>query len=710
MQIILTPRQIKAMAALAGVIVAYFIGLIEPGANIKTVVMTGMALASIYAIYVLVRQIQDIFKVPLVHTCGHNCGHHMSGRHVEPKCPDFGTELIIFQAAKIVTMDPSWPEAKYVAVANGRICGIGMTMADMEVWLARDVERDGPKDLKVRVDKTFANKVIVPGFVEPHIHPIVGGIALRCTCLAFTPQPRPDGPDSKPVSTKKDAMDILKDQHALDIENGKDGSTLIAWGWDSIACGGHLTREDLDKVSLTRPVVVWDASMHQGYANKKAMDDLNLNKDTCAGIVGCNLDDKGELNGQFLGLTALFKLLPLFQDLFSPKNMLKSCNYLMEIARQNGVTTVAELMLGAQSLQLEARAYDMYFNNKNVAMRCVVVTDGQKLFDSCYGPEVWQKFAAPRILNYMQKWSTPKLIYNNGVKFFTDDAFLGLTMQVGWPGFSDREMECIWNCAGPGEAYAQKMLPYWKAGARIHVHSNGDAGQDATAEALACLQTAHPRFDHRFTFEHFGMSNLNCIRRVKELGACVSINTYYAYHRADINEKFLGMDRATSVARLRTCVNEGVVTAIHTDTPVAPPVPLEELWNCTNRVGFTSRKTLCENEKITAYEALKMKTVDAAFVLGVDDLVGSIEPGKFADFTVLEESPLDVPVKRIKDIKIWGTVSGGVKFPKEYKTRLPFLDNAPDGFMKGMVWLMANTSTPGTWWNKLWNRLLMVVV
>ena len=144
---------------------------------------------------------------------------------------------------------------------------------------------------------------------------------------------------------------------------------------------------------------------------------------------------------------------------------------------------------------------------------------------------------AIRALSAWQRENTAKLFYNCGVKFFTDDAFLALTMQMGHPGYVDGH-KGIWNTGpgGPGLTYVRNMLPWWRAGFRIHVHSNGDAAQDATLQALGDLQALCPRFDHRFCFEHFGSSSLSLIRRLKALGANASVNPYYIHLRGEVSD------------------------------------------------------------------------------------------------------------------------------------------------------------------------------
>jgi predicted amidohydrolase YtcJ len=232
-------------------------------------------------------------------------------------------------------------------------------------------------------------------------------------------------------------------------------------------------------------------------------------------------------------------------------------------------------------------------------------------------------------------------------------------MRVGAPGYINGH-EGIW-LTEPGQLY-ERMLPWWRAGFHIHVHSNGEESQDVVLDTLARLMEAKPRFDHRFTFEHYGLSRPAQARRLSALGAAASVNPSYVNRRAELSESGLGIDRAHLSARLKTLVRAGVPTALHTDTPVAPALPPTSVWTAVNRFG-QSGKVMGPEERVTIEEALRMITVDAAFVLGIDQVAGSIEPGKFADFTILERSPYEVAPQEIKDIRIWGTVLGGWVFP-----------------------------------------------
>lgn len=124
----------------------------------------------------------------------------------------------------------------------------------------------------------------------------------------------------------------------------------------------------------------------------------------------------------------------------------------------------------------------------------------------------------------------------------------------------------------------------------------------------------------------------------------------------------VGTERADGAAAFKTILDAGVVASMHSDTPVGPPKPLEMVWIAVNRFG-QSGKVLAPAERVTVEQALRMITIDAAYTLGVDDRMGSIAPGKLADFAVLEADPRDVPVDKIRDVKVWGTVVGGTVYP-----------------------------------------------
>jgi predicted amidohydrolase YtcJ len=547
--------------------------------------------------------------------------------------------ITVFVAKKIVTMDPGWPADTAVAVRDGRVLSVG-TLDDLKPWLDKS---------PYTIDQTFADKILLPGFVEAHGHPIIGGTALTRPLLTYLPEPSPYGPGFPGVKTKPEALAKLREYVSRATSPAE---TVLAWGYDVIAMGGtHLDKNELDTISATQPILVWDASEHFVYANSAALEKYNVTRDDTK-LTGIMAGPDGEPNGQFLGEKAAQRILQqTMAELLQPNVALANMRFLMDLSRQNGITTTSELAFGLIDLPLEEALFQRYFNDPMSPMRCVVVTDAASLVAGKGDQALaYAKSLASR--------STDKLIFN-GVKFFADDAFLSLGMVIENPGYTDGRQGLFMTA--PDQMVAA-MRPWWEAGFQINVHTNGNGGNRATINALDGLMAQKPRTDHRFALHHYGISTPEMARRVARLGGVASVNPYYLYARSEFNAPYIGTDRAYDAALLRTLVDAGVPTSLHSDTPVAPPRPLEEVWIAVNRFGL-SGEVRGPQERVSVDQALRMVTTEAAFAHGMEDKVGSIAPGKHADFAVLEQDPYAVAKENIRDIKIWGTVLGGKVFP-----------------------------------------------
>ena len=559
------------------------------------------------------------------------------------------SEVEVFIAKKIITMNEGWPTCTAVAVKDGMILGVG-SLDTLKPWL-----KDG-----FTVNTTFKSKVLVPGFIDPHMHPLIGGVAASLPCLAYYDQPNPYGPPHKGLKTRE----AIKERLVSYLKERKDDpKPLLCWGYDQIALGGHLDSDffnfldDIHEPWANKPIAIWDASMHYVYTNKSCMKTCCVTAELCRKVVpsGDNILKSGtdEPSGTFLGNHATGLILgKLVTMIATPAFNVAAMKRVIDLSVQNGLTTVSELGLGLMDLKAEMELFPAIFNDPSCPVRCVAVVHQLALEAMTQGSD-----KAVALVQKLHAEETKRFSFS-GVKFFTDDAFVGLTMQLcGCPGYIDGH-KGIW-LTEPGKSYTDKVEPYWKAGIQIHVHSNGDNAQNETLRVLDELQKRHPRFDHRFTFEHYGISTVAHARRVKTLGACASVNVYYPHLRGELNENHIGTERSHMSSRLGTLLKYGVPTALHTDTPIAPPSPLGEMWVAVNRFG-QSGAVLAPAERVSAEAALRMVTIDAAYVLKKDHMIGSIEAGKCADFTVLDQDPLTVPPSKINSIKIWGTVMSGI--------------------------------------------------
>lgn len=214
------------------------------------------------------------------------------------KAPPPSGKITVFTAKKFVTMDPGWPEATAVAVADGKILSVGVTFDDLKPWLDK---------YPYEVDGRFKDKVIYPGFVEAHTHPVMGSLAVSRPSLSFFPMRNPYGDEIPGVASKQEAIAKLK-QYAA---SAKPDETLLTWGYDVVAMGGDLPdAADLDQISKTQPIIVWDASEHYAFANTAALKKYNITSETVANTTGAGRNPDGSSNGQFLGTDAARLILP----------------------------------------------------------------------------------------------------------------------------------------------------------------------------------------------------------------------------------------------------------------------------------------------------------------------------------------------------------------------------------------------------------------
>jgi predicted amidohydrolase YtcJ len=552
-------------------------------------------------------------------------------------CP----ELTVFVAKKFYTMNPARPEARAVAVCNERIVSVGNSLDDLSAWTQK---------IPSKVDTRFADKVVFPGFIDAHQHPLLGAITANLPAIAAMNTAQAYGPDIPGVKTEAEAFARMR-RYEADMQDS--AAPLLIWGWDVPAMGRHLTRQDLDKISSSRSVVVWDASQHHAYLNSAAISQRKITKEIKLNGVG--RDEKGELNGQFLGVeAATFVIGPIIASKLQPADGVRLMRWLIDLNRRNGITTTTDHSFGLFNIDAETTLQEAVFNNPNTPQRLMSIPM-MRAFTGKYG-DASKAIAATQNL---QRQSTDRLIFN-GIKFFTDDSFNGLTFKPGNPGFISGN-QGLWLT--PPEKLTQMLEPWWDAGMQIFVHSIGVEAQDATIAALRSLQEKKPRFDHRFTFEHFGMARYDQIRAMKALGAQANVNVYYPWLRGEMYPQVIGMDRAEDLSPIGTLAQEGVATTFHSDFPVAPPKPLLGVTLATTRLSQSGNKTLGAEQKVSLQLALRMITIDAAKVLGLDNRVGSLETGKLADFTVLEKDPFEQQAKDIKDIPVWGTVVSGRVYP-----------------------------------------------
>ncbi len=565
---------------------------------------------------------------------------------------------IVYAAKKIITMERDQPIATAVAVRGARIIAVGSLDSVTETLSGKTYT----------IDDRFADKTMMPGFVEQHLHPLLGVMTMSTEIIAIEDWAVP-GKFSKAATTPEEYRSRLTETIA---QSAPSSETLYTWGFHQYF-HGKLYRPELDAISPDRPVVIWHRSCHELIFNSAALKKLGITEAALAGK-GVASDQASWENGHFYekGLTLAIPF--ILSDFVTPDRVAEGTRILKAYLHQNGITTICEP--GTQMNRKVQQYWETALNGDDVTFRTYFIPDGRALYDQYKGDTAKMLEVTPTFT----AWGSGNVQWlPQHVKLFSDGAIFSLLMQVEEPYLDGHKGEWI---ALP-EEYQQAFRAYWDAGYQIHTHVNGDAGLQVVVDALAERVAAHPRSDHRFTVVHFAVATDGQVKQLAKLGANVSGNPYYVTSLADkYAETGLGPARADSMVRLGSVVDEGISISLHSDMPMAPAQPLLLAWAAANRVTVSGR-TAAPDQRITLEMALRAITIEAAYSLRLEDEIGSIKPGKKADFTILDSDPFAVSPAEVKDIRVWGSILEGRISPVMLGTNSASVIALPPGLGAG---------------------------
>ena len=564
--------------------------------------------------------------------------------HATPAGPR--APITIFPARKVITMDESLPEATAIAVSEGRIVAVG-DMDSMAPW------REGRT---VTVDARLEKKVLLPGLIDNHVHPWLGALLQPAAIIAPEAWRNADGSEI-PAALDRDAwFRRLREEVAARRGNAE---LIACWGFHQAWHGRNPRRAELDEICPDRPLMVWNRSYHEIFANTKALAFAGLTREA-AHHPQINWDE-----GHFFELgskTLLHKLLPWFMRRAWFHEGLSRVASLMH---RGGLTTVCDMGFGSLGIDYEIAAWDEVVAKPGRPLRVYNVPHVGALGYRLAGraPNPFENPGFERVLELLQGLparDTASMKTLRAVKLFADGGFFNLMMRLGAPGYTDGRTG-QWMMSP--EVIADGIRTFWDAGYQIHVHVNGDEGMDAVLSGLQAAQARAPRFDHRFAVHHVGFCTAAQVRRLGALGAVASVNPYHIHALTDSYSIFgLGRERASQMVRLGSMRRAGMPVSFHSDFMMAPTEPLFLAW-CAATRRSVSGQVLAPAECLSLEDALRGVTIDAAHAIGLDHEIGSLVAGKRADFTVLEDDPFSKGAIGLKDLKIWGTVFEGGVFP-----------------------------------------------
>ncbi len=529
-------------------------------------------------------------------------------------------ELII-QNAVIWTANPEKPYAEALAVKDGKLLAVGSN-ADIQEFAGSDTEM---------IDA--GSGFVVPGFIDSHVHFIVGGKNLSSVQL-------------RDAATPEEFIRRIA-EYARTLEPGE---WITGGDWDHKLWGGGLPRKEwIDSVTQENPVLLNRLDGHMALVNSLTLTLEGIDKATKS-VEGGEIifdDQTGEPTGIFLD-NAYYRMLGNAMPADSEEQQERYMKAAMQYVVSHGVTSIHD-MDGVESQKVFARLRD----KGDLTVRVY----------SCSPLARW-KVLQQKII---EEGTGDKWVKTGGLKGFVDGS-LGSHTAAFFEAYSDAPDQKGFF------VNSRKKLYNWisgadSAGLQVVVHAIGDSANSTLLDIYEQVTNENEPRDRRFRIEHAQHIAPGDFRRFAALNVIASVQPYHLIDDGRWAEKVIGPERIKMTYPFRSFLDAGVRLALGSDWFVAPPVPLTGIYAAVTRATLDGKhpEGWVPEQKISMEEALRGYTIDAAYASFDEDIKGSLEPGKLADFVILDKNLFEIDPDMIKDVKVEKTFVGGkVVFQKAH--------------------------------------------
>jgi len=528
----------------------------------------------------------------------------------------------LYFGGEIYTVDPSRPRAEAVAVRQGQILAVG-SESECRAALGSSYE---PLDLK--------QGTMLPGFIDTHLHPVV---------MVFYDL----NVDLRAAASIPELQNKLREAAPARSPN----TWLVGLNFDE----QHLpdprlpTRHDLDAACPDRPVLVIKHDAHMVIANSKAIEALAITAatpDPPAGAI--DREPGGYPAGPFRETAAQMALSAM--PMPEIPRFLQGAQATFHKLVAHGITSAGiVLQTNEEGPAGAAGAFDL------LAMQLLIGQVPIGLYGILIADSL-EKIEAARRTKLHQGETGPHRI--GAVKIFSDGSFGSCTAWMREP-YTDHPGQRGWLMHDSEEIFRRMALAH-QAGLQVCAHAIGDAANRLCVDLYRRLLRDYPKRDHRHRIEHASLVDAQTIADMARLGVVVSTQPLFIHSEKEWLHKRLGPERARWTYPLRAFLDAGIRVAGASDAPIESVDVLHAIQCCVTREGFEPQ------QGITAAEAVRMFTLDAAFAQFEETIKGSIQLGKRADFVILSANPASVPAEKIRDIRVEKTIIGGqVRYARE---------------------------------------------
>jgi predicted amidohydrolase YtcJ len=523
---------------------------------------------------------------------------------------------------KIVTVDPDFGIVEAVAVRDGKILAVGTT-SEMETWKGSGTE---VIDLE--------NKTVLPGLIDSHLHMVGTGIALsQINCR--TP----------PIISTSDLVDAVREKTA----DAKPGEWILGRGWDQVKLSDHRNpnKWDLDEASPENPVWLMRTCGHISVVNSRALEIAGVSKDTPQPVGGHIVKDE---NGEPTGLLQEGPAMNLVRKHIPPQD-LESTSKAIKLASssfsKDGITGVIEA--GIEPLAI--RAYQKVANDEELTVRVNMMLHGK------IGDESAEE-SATRIKDFpMTTGYGDDLLRFLGLKLLIDGGVGGRTALLREPYEDDPHNFGILTM--PEEDLQKRVDAGNLAGMMVGIHCAGGEAMDIVLNAFEETDRIKSIKGRRFAIIHAYQPTEANFETCRRLGITVASQPSFLYYLGESYYENVGHERAKWLKPHRAWLDNDIMVASGTDSPVTPYPPFPSLWTSIARRTEVNNVQMGTEQRITREEAIKLYTINGAYHTFEENIKGSIEPGKLADMIIIDRDILTCPLDDIRDTKVLRTILGG---------------------------------------------------
>ena len=544
------------------------------------------------------------------------------GRPVSAATAASGTVDRIFKGGTILSMS-GVATAEAMAVSAGRIVRIGAASDVMALATAGTEIID------------LGGRTMLPGLIDPHHHTVLASLYFELLTDVGYEKNR----------TRAALIDNLRQLAA----RTPPGQWVAVSNFDNLLQGGDLSLEELDGVSTQNPIFVWYTNGHDACVNSMALKVAGIPDDvgTLPGGGHFGRGPDGKLNGLVYEESAMLKIAKFALPKITPQLAYKAVSQYMQSAAAVGNTLLHEPGT-LRSEWIEAFT--------KVSLHAPLRTSASLMYEDMKGFDPYRSLG----LGARAAQLPDSLFTLYGVKIVGDGSNQTMTGAQTQP-YLGTDIKGSPNF--PLDQIKPMVADVKAAGLPVLIHCNGDETIDLALDAIEAAYGNSTEFGIN-RIEHSTMARADQLVRMKTLNVEPSfLMNHVGLYGAAYRDQLFGPERTAFMDPAGACVKEDIRFTLHTDSPCSPIGPLRLVQTAVTRRCEFDNSVIGPDQAITVQRALEAITVDAARQVGMADRIGTLEVGKEADMTILEDNPLTVDPGKIAAIKVSETwVQGEKKF------------------------------------------------